>query len=38
VRNVDWFVIAPTAADVLLIAFALWVGSRTQAARVPRCV
>jgi hypothetical protein len=25
-RNVDWIVIAPTVAYVLLVAFALWVG------------
>jgi hypothetical protein len=25
-RNVDWTVIAPTVAYVLLVAFALWVG------------
>lgn len=26
-RNVDWIVIAPTVAYVLLVAFAMWVGS-----------
>jgi hypothetical protein len=25
-RNVDWIVIAPTVAYVLLVAFAMWVG------------
>jgi hypothetical protein len=25
-RNVDWIVIAPIVAYVLLVAFALWVG------------
>jgi hypothetical protein len=25
-RNVDWIVIAPTVAYVLLVALALWVG------------
>jgi len=25
-RNVDWIVIPPTLAYVLLVAFALWVG------------
>jgi hypothetical protein len=25
-RNVDWVVIVPTVAYVLLVAFALWVG------------
>jgi hypothetical protein len=25
-RNVDWIVIAPTVAYVLLVVFALWVG------------
>jgi hypothetical protein len=25
-RNVDWIVIAPTVAYVLLVAFALWAG------------
>jgi hypothetical protein len=25
-RNVDWIVIAPTVAYVVLVAFALWVG------------
>jgi hypothetical protein len=25
-RNLDWTVITPTAAYVLLVAFALWVG------------
>jgi hypothetical protein len=25
-RNVDWIVIVPTVAYVLLVAFAMWVG------------
>jgi hypothetical protein len=25
-RNVDWIVIAPTVAYLLMVAFALWVG------------
>jgi hypothetical protein len=29
-RNVDWIVIAPTVAYVLLAAFALWSGSGTK--------
>jgi hypothetical protein len=31
-RNVDWIVIAPTVACVLLVAFALWVGPSRSAS------
>jgi hypothetical protein len=37
-RNVDWIVLAPTVAYVLLVAFALWVETRALRRESKRSV